>query len=77
MNIYAAWNATTGQGAWVLYSGATNTCLNGPHPVLTFSTNASGFTTSYTFATGCTNGTYNASTDAVCSSATSGHLPTA
>ena len=64
MNIYAAWNPLTGQGSWVLYSGATNTFLNGPHPIASFSTNGAGITTSYTFnSTGGTNGSYSSSTD--------------
>jgi hypothetical protein len=64
MNIYADWNQAAGQGSAVFYSGATNTCLNGWHPVTSHTTNAGGITTSYTFATTCSNGTYSSGTDA-------------
>ena len=64
MNIYADWNQATGQGAAVFYSGATNACLNGWHPVTSHTTNAQGITISYTFLTTCGPGTYTSGTDA-------------
>ncbi|HTA68753.1 MAG TPA: hypothetical protein VK776_10770 [Bryobacteraceae bacterium] len=64
MNIYADWNQATGQGAAVFYSGATNTCLNGWHPVTSHTSNAQGITIAYTFLTTCGPGTYTSGTDA-------------
>jgi hypothetical protein len=68
MSMLGAWNQTFSNrdqsGDVVRFVGATtNACLNGWHPVTAETNNASGYTTSFTLATSCGNGTINASSD--------------